>query len=412
MGNEPAIRVDNISKRYRVGENRDRAENLRDTIHNFFSRGMRLHTTRDLWALRNISFTLNNGDRLAIIGLNGAGKSTLLKIISKIVTPTEGTVRINGRIASLIEVGVGFHPDLSGHDNVYLNGMMLGMKRREIKMRYDNIVDFSEIGKFMETPVKHYSNGMIARLGFSIASHLDSEILIVDEVLSVGDYYFQHKCINRLSELCDEGRTILFVSHNLTTLASICTKGILLQEGEMLACNDINTCIDHYTSTHRRHLSPTSRIWRGQVGNEIINIVELSISGAGSHSFQESDTEACITIRYEVLQPSPAIDFTVEIINSNHITVATTRHPVDADKPGSKDISLYADLSDLTNGTYIIALSTTLSTYHTILHHEPSIEINIKHNLSPIYLFDGAEYYGISPRSWKWKATTDSASST
>jgi len=199
-----------------------------------------------LWALKDIGFSVDEGDTLGIIGRNGAGKSTLLKILSRITKPTKGSVRIRGRVGSLLEVGTGFHSELSGRENIYLNGAILGMHRSEIDRKFDEIVAFSEIEEFLDTPVKHYSSGMYMRLAFSVAAHLEPEVLMVDEVLAVGDAIFQNKCLGKMDEVSRSGRTVLFVSHNLGSLAQICNKGLLLHKGELRSFGDIRTTIDDY----------------------------------------------------------------------------------------------------------------------------------------------------------------------
>jgi len=195
-------------------------------------------TGKDLfWALRDVSFEIQPGEVVGIIGLNGAGKSTLLKILSRITVPTTGKAIINGRVASLLEVGSGFHPELSGRENIYLNGAILGMKKNEIDAKFDEIVDFSEIEKFLDTPAKRYSSGMYVRLAFAVAAHLDPEILVVDEVLAVGDVGFQKKCIGKMSEVNRGGRTVVFVSHNMAAVESLCGSAMVLEEGRPMACS-------------------------------------------------------------------------------------------------------------------------------------------------------------------------------
>ena len=203
----------------------------------------------NLWALKDVSFTVEQGEALGIIGRNGAGKSTILKILSRVTAPTSGIIKVKGRIASLLEVGTGFHPELTGRENVYLNGAIMGMKHDEISNKFDEIVDFSGVEKFIDTPVKRYSSGMYVRLAFAVAAHLDPEILIVDEVLAVGDTEFQKKCLGKLSDVAGQGRTVLFVSHNLFSLRNLCNKGILLYQGEILNVGTISNVVDNYLTT-------------------------------------------------------------------------------------------------------------------------------------------------------------------
>lgn len=209
------------------------------------------HGNRDgeeIWALKDISFAVEQGEVLGIIGRNGAGKSTLLKILSRVTAPTGGRIRVRGRVASLLEVGTGFHPDLTGRENVYLNGAILGMNKRETERKFDEIVSFAEVEKFIDTPVKRYSSGMYVRLAFAVAAHLDPEILVVDEVLAVGDAEFQKKCLGKMNDVASQGRTVLFVSHNMASISNLCTKGVLLHGGGIVLHGDVEDAISKYLS--------------------------------------------------------------------------------------------------------------------------------------------------------------------
>lgn len=249
-----AITVENISKKYKILH---KQKNESDSLIGAFAGGLRSmlkHTDRqdtseDFWALKDINFQINQGDRVGVIGRNGAGKSTLLKILSRIVKPSTGRIEFEGRMASLLEVGTGFHGDLSGRENIYLNGSILGMSKREIDAQFDAIVDFSEVEKFLDTPVKKYSSGMYVRLAFAVAAHLNSEILIVDEVLAVGDAAFQKKSLGKMEHASQQsGKTILFVSHNMGQISSLCNKGILLNKGRIEDEGNIQSIINRYFS--------------------------------------------------------------------------------------------------------------------------------------------------------------------
>lgn len=242
---DAAIRVSNLGKRYRLGGG-PRHDTLRDAVTAGLggTRAAADHT--ELWALRDVSFEVARGDCLGILGRNGAGKSTLLKLLSRITEPTTGRIDLDGRVASLLEVGTGFHPELSGRENVFLNGAILGMRREEIRRRFDAIVAFAEIERFLDTPVKRYSSGMYMRLAFAIAAHLEPDILVVDEVLAVGDALFQRKCLGKMGEVSREGRTVLFVSHNLTALTALCRTGLVLAGGEVTARGAIGDCVRSY----------------------------------------------------------------------------------------------------------------------------------------------------------------------
>jgi lipopolysaccharide transport system ATP-binding protein len=236
-----AFRIEGLGKRYRIG--RRRSADLRETIANAASRAVDVFSRRrgepprndTFWALRDVSLDVQTGEVLGIIGPNGAGKSTLLKILSRITNPTTGRVEGHGRVGSLLEVGTGFHPELTGRENVYLNGSILGMRKAEVDRRFDEIVDFSGIERFLDTPVKHYSSGMYVRLAFAVAAHLDPEILIVDEVLSVGDSEFQRKCLNKMEGVARGGRTVLMVSHSMAMVQALCSRAVLLKEGRIVA---------------------------------------------------------------------------------------------------------------------------------------------------------------------------------
>jgi lipopolysaccharide transport system ATP-binding protein len=265
-----AIKVEGVSKRYELGSQqaflaitgRTLRDALVDTIGrlNPFARSDdRLNGgtngRRDLWALKDVDFEVQPGEVVGIVGRNGAGKSTLLKILSRITEPTEGRVEIFGRIGSLLEVGTGFHPELSGRENIYLNGSILGMSRREIAGKFDEIVAFAEVDQFIDTPVKRYSSGMYVRLAFAVAAHLEPDILIVDEVLAVGDAAFQQKCLGKMNDVAREGRTVIFVSHNTAVMLNLCRRGVLLERGRMTAAGAIQDVITKYLASLKAHTS-------------------------------------------------------------------------------------------------------------------------------------------------------------
>jgi lipopolysaccharide transport system ATP-binding protein len=250
--NEAAIQVHNLSKRYRITSVRQQYRTLRDEIadnvRSLFRRNGRSHREEEtFWALNDVSFEVKHGEVLGIIGSNGAGKSTLLKILARITEPTHGRATIQGRVGSLLEVGTGFHGELSGRENIYLNGAMLGMKKAEIDRKFDEIVAFAEIEQFIDTPVKHYSSGMYIRLGFAVAAHLEPEILIIDEVLAVGDAEFQKKCMGKMGGMANQGRTVLFVSHNMAAMQALCSRGIYLSKGRVMADASILDAIRAYS---------------------------------------------------------------------------------------------------------------------------------------------------------------------
>ncbi len=262
---EQVVVVENLSKKYLVGHKSVQQANHKDTLRDVIGREVRdfarkaLDVTlgrqivqgdqvEEFWALRNVSFELREGEILGVIGRNGAGKSTLLKLLSRITEPTEGRIVLRGRVSSLLEVGTGFHQELTGRENVFLNGAILGMTQREIRKKFDEIVAFSEVDKFLDTPVKRYSSGMYVRLAFAVAAHLEPEILIVDEVLAVGDAEFQKKCLGKISQVARGGRTVLFVSHNHAAVRSLCTHALMLRSGCASPKQDVRTALDQYSS--------------------------------------------------------------------------------------------------------------------------------------------------------------------
>ena len=256
---ELAVRVNGLGKQYLLSGPRERYSTLRDRVTRLASAPLRMlerreecpETNAPFWALKDVSFEVKRGEVVGIIGRNGAGKRTLLKILSRITEPTEGEVDVYGRVGSLLEVGTGFHPELTGRENVYLNGAILGMRRSEIVRKFHEIVAFAEVESFVDTPVKHYSSGMYTRLAFAVAAHLEPEILIVDEVLAVGDLEFQRKCLGKMGEVARGGRTVLFVSHNTHAIRSMCSQGILLQSGQVQFDGPIRACVDTYLKSVR-----------------------------------------------------------------------------------------------------------------------------------------------------------------
>ena len=275
-----AIQVDSLSKKYRLGEHHAAYGTLRESL---VHAGRRLtgrehrDPAKEIWALHDVSFEVPEGQVLGVIGRNGAGKSTLLKILTRIVTPTAGRAEIRGRVGSLLEVGTGFNQELTGRENVYLNGAILGMKRREIDGRFDDIVDFSGVERFIDTPVKRYSSGMYIRLAFAVAAHFEPEIMLVDEVLSVGDAEFQRRCLGRMEELGNAGRTVLFVSHALPAIAQLCDRAIWIDSGHVVGDGRPADVIANYL--HHTHAAGTERVWTEDAapGNDLAKILAIRV---------------------------------------------------------------------------------------------------------------------------------------
>jgi lipopolysaccharide transport system ATP-binding protein len=283
----PAIRIENLSKQYQVGAQASRHTTFREALSGLFTNPVkrfrslagRVAAEESFWALKDVSFEVQPGEAVGIIGRNGAGKSTLLKVLSQITEPTEGRIEINGRVASLLEVGTGFHPELTGRENIFVNGSILGMSRTEIQQRFDGIVEFSGVERFLDTPIKRYSSGMTVRLAFSVAAHLDPEILIVDEVLAVGDIAFQRKCIGKMREVGRSGRTILFVSHNLSAIRGMCSRAIWLEHGRCRAHGDTGRLLSEYSAVESRRCTRpklATRTDRGGTGRARVVGVRLT----------------------------------------------------------------------------------------------------------------------------------------
>jgi lipopolysaccharide transport system ATP-binding protein len=292
--NNIAILVRNLGKKYQIGGPQERYLTLRDAIVNSvkapFNRILHKNfdqSINEFWALKDVSFDVHKGEVIGIIGRNGAGKSTLLKIFSRITPPTEGIVEIHGRVGSLLEVGTGFHPEMTGRENIFLNGSILGMKKVEIEQKFDEIVKFAEIDKFIDTPVKRYSSGMYVRLAFAVAAHLDPEILVVDEVLAVGDAQFQKKCIGKMGEISKEGRTVLFVSHNMTAVKVLCQRGIVIDEGHIKFDGSTSNAVDFYLADKRLSeeiIIPIAERKRGRNCSLRAKIVDITVISDGQRN--------------------------------------------------------------------------------------------------------------------------------
>jgi lipopolysaccharide transport system ATP-binding protein len=313
-----AIQVSNVSKKYQIGGVGSNVlrEGLRSVVGNF----SRNKKKEEFWALKDISFNLKQGEVLGVIGRNGAGKSTLLKVLSRITEPTNGKIEINGRVGSLLEVGTGFHPELTGRENIFLNGSILGMSRAEIKSKFNEIVDFSGVEKFIDTPVKRYSSGMYVRLAFAVAAHLEPEILIIDEVLAVGDAEFQKKCLGKMQDVAGDGRTVLFVSHNMSTVSSLCTSALYLKNGEVAYQGDIGQAIERYlnVSTSREAMLDLTNYPARQGKQELGKLTGISLSNIVDEtttSFAIGDSFK-LSIDFELFLPLNNLEIGFGIIDS------------------------------------------------------------------------------------------------
>lgn len=336
---EPVIQVENLSKRYQLrhlsagGGYRTLREMISERFSGLF-RPSAKESREDFWALRDVSFNVQQGEVVGIIGRNGAGKSTLLKVLSRITQPTSGRVRIRGRVASLLEVGTGFHPELSGRENIYLNGAVLGMTRDEIRARFDEIVAFAEVEKFLDTPVKRYSSGMYMRLAFAVAAHLQPEILVVDEVLAVGDAEFQKKCLGQMATVSRSGRSVLFVSHNINAVSQLCTRCVFLEQGRMVAEGPVGEVVRKYLTSG---LSQTGeRRWDDEVtapGFEgtvrLRGIRCVNAAGAVASQFDVTEPFA-VEVEYEVLRERYCLNVHLYFYNEHGQTVLVTMDSADS----------------------------------------------------------------------------------
>jgi lipopolysaccharide transport system ATP-binding protein len=327
---KPIILIDNLSKSFRIGERRGHtslrealAGAVRAPLRRF--RGANGHSNNTIWALKDVSFAVAPGEVVGIIGRNGAGKSTLLKILSRITRPTKGRVALNGRVGSLLEVGTGFHSELTGRENIFLNGAILGMSRQEIKAKFDEIVAFAETEQFLDTPVKHYSSGMTVRLAFAVAAHLEPEILIIDEVLAVGDIAFQKKCLGKMNEVAKHGRTVLFVSHDLSAVNALCDRAILLHEGSVLMDGPTRDVSTYYLDTTNKLYSSITWADLPPGQSEEIRLQRAGIKQRGLDTIAVDCREPFnIVFEYENKKVVPDSRFFIVIRNAKGDTVFTT----------------------------------------------------------------------------------------
>ena len=370
--NNIAIKVESLGKKYVINhENGSTNDNFREVVigtikkiivslNPFYKSSLNENekTTEEFWALNDVNFEINKGDKVGIIGSNGAGKSTLLKVLSRITEPTTGKIHINGRIASLLEVGTGFHPELTGRENIYLNGAILGMSRTEIKSKFDEIVTFAEVEKFLDTPVKRYSSGMYVRLAFSVAAHLEPEILVVDEVLAVGDVEFQKKCLGKMGEVSKEGRTILFVSHNMDAIEQLCNKGILVTEGKSIFFDNVNDAVQAYRNSIPQKFSYDLDSHRKDKTLSRLVEFEKVYFKNNMNSF-----ESCKNIEFEVEIIAKEdvedirISLTVFDISGTPIGSTFSQNCTDLIKNISKTLHLSIENARLTPGQYYLGVS-------------------------------------------------------
>jgi lipopolysaccharide transport system ATP-binding protein len=371
--NALAIRIEKLGKMYRIGRTQRRYDTLRDRIAGGLTLLLRRlreakferHHSETVWALKDVSLEIKRGEVLGIIGRNGAGKSTLLKILSGITEPTEGRIEIHGRIGSLLEVGTGFHPELTGRDNIYLNGAILGMKRNEIRNKFDEIVAFAEVEKFIGTPIKHYSSGMYLRLAFAVAAHLEPEILLVDEVLAVGDYAFQKKCLNKMDNVARSGRTVLFVSHNMPAVNVLCKRAILLEGGRIISDGLASEVIQTYLNPDGPKTGYKTWNRSERPGNRAFQLISVSLKNAIGACVDEINIseDVAVEIEYDVLEKGARTQFSVVLSDANGYCVFSSLSNTRSNvlhgrplRPGHylSTCTLYGHL--LNNGRYTISV--------------------------------------------------------
>ena len=407
------IKVENLSKQYRLGQ--VGTGTIRDDVKRWWAslRGkedpfLKIGSVNDrtvkgedgdyVWALRDMNFQVNQGEVLGIIGKNGAGKSTLLKILSKVTQPTTGSIKIKGRIASLLEVGTGFHPELSGRENVFQNGAILGMTKKEIKAKFDEIVAFSGVERYINTPVKRYSSGMYVRLAFAVAAHLEPEILIVDEVLAVGDADFQKKCLGKMKDVAGQGRTVLFVSHNLLAIKSLCSRGIWLDKGSEREMGDIKSVVNMYLSQSNQLLTSFVTIEKESHG---FFVESVTISNNGVNGNFNITEDLIIDIKVTGKKYFESININLFFNTIEGISIFATCSPVEKFNQGSYCFQCVIPANTLNDNVYNIDLM--------VVESGPKVI----HNLKEIMLIEGVEekregaWFGkypglIRPQNFKW----------
>jgi len=395
----PIIEIHDLGKKYSVADVQPYLA-LRDIVtekaKNIYRKKRKAN---EFWALQNINLEIEKGERLGVIGRNGAGKSTLLKILSKITPPTTGEIKLHGRVASLLEVGTGFHPELTGRENIYLNGSILGLTKKEINRKLDEIIEFSGVEKFIDTPLKHYSSGMQLRLAFSVAAHLEPEILLIDEVLAVGDMEFQKKCIGKMEEVNKtDGRTILFVSHNMSYIHSFCNKAILLEKGEMIKKGMVSEVVNEYISCIGK--ASSSQVWiNNRPGNHVVRLNSVRIiseSGITKESFSANE-KIGIEMQYEVMENGHVLWLGHNIYDDKGLNVFDT-HSVSSElynKPHEKgNFTAVAWIPEnlLNMGNYIVSTAIFNHLDQVIHLHEKDILLFSVHDV-----FQSETARGMSP---------------
>jgi lipopolysaccharide transport system ATP-binding protein len=387
-----AISISGLGKRYMIGAKQERADTLRDAITNVVGKPIRRlrhagsstgHVTT-MWALRDVSFDVEAGQVIGVIGRNGAGKSTLLKILTRITEPTEGRVEIRGRVGSLLEVGTGFHQELSGRENIYLNGAILGMTRNEIGAKFDDIVEFSEIAEFLDTPVKRYSTGMYVRLAFAVAAHLEPEILLVDEVLSVGDVAFQRKCLGQMGQIAGSGRTVFLVSHNMGAVRGLCTRVVEIEGGRLVADGPPEEIVNAYIAKQLAGAGSVLELPRplGKSDELLITAVRVLDEAGNSNGPFHSSSKIIIEIDVDVARTSASYQVGFDLLSSGGVVLRSwhTDGPVDDWPPleqGLNTLRCVVPAGMLNAGSYAVAPRADAYRSHWIVNGDDAVWFDV-----------------------------------
>jgi lipopolysaccharide transport system ATP-binding protein len=402
--NDRVVQVEHLAKRYRIGGKQAAYKTLRDSLMGVLDAPRRwLGGTRTakptIWALDDVSFDVGRGEAVGIIGRNGAGKSTLLKILARITRPTRGRVELVGRVGALLEVGTGFHGELTGRENVYLNGAILGMRRQEIARKFDEIVDFAGVSEFLDTPVKYYSSGMYVRLAFAVAAHLEPEILVVDEVLAVGDAEFQKKCLNKMGSATGEGRTVLFVSHNMSAVQDLCNRAFWLDRGKIVYSGDARTTVAEYLSKHAQERK--ERRWddlSAAPGNETVRVLYARVEALPGHdpSYWTVATPLKMTFRFHNYRPDLPLYLNFQLYNRDGICIFNTASARARYPAGIVEGTCLVPGNFLNDSTYSVTFQVHYrGTFGVIVEDAVVFEINDAGREA-----QGSDYYG------KWTGAT------
>jgi lipopolysaccharide transport system ATP-binding protein len=434
-----AIKIQSLSKKYTIRHQvQEPYATIRDALTrkaaSLAKRAIRSVATGDperelsreeFWALKNVSFEVEQGERIGIIGPNGAGKSTLLKILSRVTEPTAGRLVLRGRVASLLEVGTGFHAELTGRENIFLNGAILGMTRSEIKRKFDEIVDFAEVERFLDTPVKRYSSGMYVRLAFAVAAHLEPEILLVDEVLAVGDASFQKKCLGKMKNAATEGRTILFVSHQTGAIKSLCSRVIEINKGSIVRDGDPETVIEGYLGSAAQ-IFTSERKWddpRSRPGNDLIRLNALRIlNSSGEHqAFYGTSEPIVIEIEVELVHHHRALFVGFDLMNQNRVILFRSCHNHLAEeewprlKLGCNKLRCTIPANLLNNGVYYVTPRIGLHLLNWIVFDdfEVAFDVQMDHCVSPFWSnFHRLSFPGVIAPFLRWRSVETQPSDT